>query len=153
MYVLGPLPVWLVSTPLFLSLWPWPAAVEHVAVLVLLGITLTELALSGFYKIPFTCSYLPGKSNLHITFVLCLMLGLDAIYLSARFEFQSLPHALSYLRLMGILCAAAAIAWWRRQRIASEQTGLRFEEEAVQVIAGLELHRDGILPGEPSGFH
>jgi hypothetical protein len=147
MYVLGAVPVWLVSAPLFLFLWPWRAALEHVGVIVLLGIILTELAASSFYKIPFTCSYLPGKSNLHITFVLCLMLGMDAIYMSARFEFQSLPRPSTYLRLMTILCAAAAVAWWRRWRIASQQAGLRFEEQAVPVIAGLELHRDGILAG------
>ena len=36
-------------------------AAEHLALLAALGICIAELGLYGFHKIPFTCSYLPGK--------------------------------------------------------------------------------------------
>ncbi len=55
LYMLGLAPVWFASAMLFLGPWPWQAAVSHLAVLWLLGIALTELCLSGFHKIPFTC--------------------------------------------------------------------------------------------------
>jgi len=31
-----------------------------------------EFCLQGMQKIPFTCSYLPGKSNFHVTFWMCI---------------------------------------------------------------------------------
>ena len=46
----------------------WRQAAGHLAVLAILGIVAAEVTLAGFRKVPFTCSYLPGKSNLHLTF-------------------------------------------------------------------------------------
>jgi hypothetical protein len=37
-------------------------------VLALIGWIFTELSLIDFYKVPFTCSYLPGKSNFQFVF-------------------------------------------------------------------------------------
>ena len=63
LYILGLVPVWFASATLFLGLWPWRAAVSYLALLWLLGIALTELCFSCFYKIPFTCLYTPGRSQ------------------------------------------------------------------------------------------
>jgi hypothetical protein len=65
-------PVWLATAVVCLRLWPWRAAAAHLAVLGLLGVALTDLALHGFRKIPFACSYLPGKSALHMVFLAAL---------------------------------------------------------------------------------
>jgi hypothetical protein len=120
--------------------------VEHLVVLGLLGIALTELAQHNFQKIPFTCSYLPGKSNLHITFALCLLLGVNAVYWSADIEYTALSDGgASYVRLIAVLLLAAAFAWWRRAR-ASGHAEIRFEEELTPAVSGLQLHRDGVLP-------
>jgi hypothetical protein len=146
-YVLAAGPVWALSAAIVFSFWPLRVAAEHLSVLILVGIALAELSLYGFHKLPFTCSYLPGKSNLHITFALCLMIGLNAIYWSARLEYRALHDPSLYIRVLLCLGAAATFAWWRRSRIASEQNQLRFEEEAIPAISGLQLHRDGILPG------
>jgi hypothetical protein len=97
-------------------------------------------------KIPFTCSYLPGKSNLHITFALCLLLDLNAIYRSARVEYLALSDGTRYAWLMSVLCIAVILAWWRTARANSGQMELRFEEEAPPAIASLGLHRDGVFP-------
>ena len=40
----------------------------HAAFLAAFGLLIIELALTGFAKVPFTCSYLPGKANLKIMF-------------------------------------------------------------------------------------
>jgi len=45
-----------------------PAA-GHLAVLGLPGAILAELCLANFHKIPFTCSYLPGRSYAHMAFL------------------------------------------------------------------------------------
>ena len=65
---LGAAPVWLISAALLLWLWPVNAAVGHLLLLALLAAILIELCLYNFHKIPFTCSYLPGKANIYLIF-------------------------------------------------------------------------------------
>jgi hypothetical protein len=145
LYVLALPPIWVASAVLFLSLWPWRPAVGHLVVLGILGMTLAELCLHGFRKIPFTCSYLPGKSNLHITFCLCLMLGLNITYWGAEFERRALFDAAEYTWMFAILTTAAVCAWWRTEAQAnSEQTPLQFEEEPPPAIVSLGLHLYGV---------
>ena len=47
---------------------PLSQAAAHLVILALLGLILADLNLLGFYKVPFTCSYLPGKSNIQFSF-------------------------------------------------------------------------------------
>jgi hypothetical protein len=62
-------PVWLASAVVLLWYWPWKAAAEHLLLLGLFGTLVVECWLIGFRKIPFSCSYLPGKSKIHVMFV------------------------------------------------------------------------------------
>lgn len=146
MYVLALAPILAASAAVFLSLWPWRPAAEHLTTLGLLGFTLIELCLYRFQKIPFTCSYLPGKSNVHITFWLCLMLGLNITYRGAEFERRALSDESRYSWLFAILCIAAVCARWRTERASLAQSEIQFEETSSPPIAGLGLHRDGTLP-------
>src|SRR5262249_7529233 len=72
-------PSMLGAAALFLWMWPLRPASGHLALLALLGLALTELCLLGAQKIPFTCSYLPGKSNFHLTFWLCIGLLMELV--------------------------------------------------------------------------
>ena len=138
-YVLALVPVWGASAVLLLSLWPWLPALGHLTVLVLLGVTIVQLWLSHFHKIPFTCSYLPGKSNLHITFLLCLMLGLNVTFRSADWERRALSDRSKYLEIIAVLSTAALFAWRRRARVNGENMELQFQEEMPPAITSLGL--------------
>ncbi len=111
-------------------------------------LTIAELCLHGFQKIPFTCSYLPGKSNFHITFWLCLLGILNLTYRAAKFEQSTLEHpGRPYAAMVMILAAAAACARWRTAaRAKGTDATLLFEESPRAAISALELHRDGVLP-------
>jgi hypothetical protein len=56
------------SAAVLLWLWPWTPVAQHLLVLALIGGLLSDVSLKGFRKIPFTCSYLPGKSQVHMLF-------------------------------------------------------------------------------------
>jgi hypothetical protein len=71
---LSVLPVWLGSAAVLLLYWPWMAVAQHLLLLGLFGILLVEASLIGFRKIPFSCSYLPGKSKVHVMFVASVFL-------------------------------------------------------------------------------
>ena len=71
---LSVMPVWLGSAAVLLWYWPWTVAAKHLLLLALFGVLLVEISLIGFQKIPFSCSYLPGKSKIHVVFVASILL-------------------------------------------------------------------------------
>ncbi|MCP5118837.1 MAG: hypothetical protein GY953_49120 [bacterium] len=145
-YMLGLAPVWLGSAALFLSLWPWEAAAGHLAVLLLLGITLTEVCLWGFHKIPFTCSYLPGKSRVNMA-VLGVLLLIPLVAKAAGVEREALGDPASFVKMIALLGIVAVAARWRTRALAeSPESALRFEEEPTPAVSPLNLHRDGTPP-------
>lgn len=147
LYGLSVVPVCLGAAALLFAIWPWQAAAKHVLVLALLGTALAEICLHGMQKLPFTCSYLPGKSNLNISFLLCGMIIFWAIVKAAELERDSFADAAGYATVGGVLTLVAICACWSATRLAnSEEGGLQFEEAAEPAIFALDLHRDGVTP-------
>ena len=138
-------PVWMATAVACLSLWPGRQNAAHLVILGMLGMILADLCLLRFRKIPFTCSYLPGRSRFHMAFLGAfgmLWLGSEATI----FE----RHALRQTGTMLLMLALVAIVWIA-VRIATvafasrEEQELRFEEEVPPVLLGLGLHRDGVM--------
>lgn len=66
--LLGVLPVLLISAALATHFRPWQSDAEHLLLIALFGCLLAEISLIRFYKVPFTCSYMPGKTNIQVLF-------------------------------------------------------------------------------------
>ena len=147
LYTLSVVPVCSGAAALLFSIWPWQAAAKHLVVLVLLGIVMAELCLRGTQKLPFTCSYLPGKANMNIAFQLSGMLALPWIVKMAELERDAFDNAASYAAIVGTLAAVAIGARWSAASLAKSPEGeLHFEEAAEPAIFALDLHRDGVTP-------
>ena len=150
LYLLAVGPTWTILAVVLFWLWPWRAAAEHVILLALLSVIVAEISLHGFQKIPFTCSYLPGKSHIHmatLAFVGLMFLTIKGAELE-RTAFDSPPL---YASIAGVLAVAAAVARWRTTAQAiSEESMVQFEDLEVPAIQVLGLHRDGGLPIEPA---
>jgi hypothetical protein len=130
------------SSVLFLTLWPWQPAIEHLVFVMLLCLAITELCLPGNRKIPFTCSWLPGKSNVHIAFWICIMLILEIVLRLAGLERELLDRP-GWCAVIAIgLAASAALAAWRTARLADADTEmLQFEEAPSWQLTTLDLRR------------
>ncbi len=140
-------PVWAVSAVVCLRLWPWRQAAVHLIVLALLGTILVDIALYGFRKIPFTCSYLPGKSPVHLIFLATVGL-VWLVAESVLLEQQALREPRNTVAMLMLLGVVAAGIRWRTVLLArSNERGLQFEEEAVPAILELGLFRDGAVTG------
>jgi hypothetical protein len=136
---LGVFPVLLIIACFLLAGSPWRPALGHLAVLLCLGVFLIELGLYTFPKIPFTCSYLPGKGRIHFVFWVCLMFLLRLLSQAADFESRMLNHARGSIVMILILgCAAAGVGWLNESRITRTQD-LLFEEEYPAEITALRL--------------
>jgi CubicO group peptidase (beta-lactamase class C family) len=143
-------PVWLGSAVLCLRLWPWRQAAGHLVVLGLLGMLLTDICLRGFRKIPFTCSYLPGKSQVHMVFLAAACL-LWFVMLSVRYEQQALQYPPSMAAMLVLFGMAAAGTRWGTAALARlEEQDLQFEEAPAPAVLELGLHRDGVMPIGPA---
>jgi CubicO group peptidase (beta-lactamase class C family) len=133
-------PAGLISAALLFSLWPWRLAAAHLAVLGLAGVILTEFSFTDVQKIPFTCSYLPGRSNLHLTFWLWLYLAMVGVLAAAEAERNVLASAPATAALLAILAIAAAVCVARNHRLAdAADAELRFEEIPPDQLVRLNL--------------
>ena len=149
LYGLSALPVWAAFAALFLWIWPWRTAIEHLVILALVGVTVCELSLRGFHKVPFTCSYLPGKLQVHmIGFALIALLIL--IGEGASFELGALQNPARYAATIGSLALVFFLArWWTAIAARSDRAALQFEDEPEPPILELHLRQRGVLPIGP----
>lgn len=140
---LGAVPVWIASL-ILLVIWPPIEALEHLAVLILTGVLLLEISLYRFRKVPFTCSYLPGKSNLNVrlgAYAVLLLLVADR---GAAFEYWALQSGPAVLALLAVLLGAVAWAHHRTAAFANtRENRIQFEDSADAEIFALDLRQDG----------
>jgi CubicO group peptidase (beta-lactamase class C family) len=143
LYVLAVVPAWAVLAVIFLWMWPWRTALAHLGVLGLLGAILAELCLYNFLKIPFTCSYLPGRSYAHM--VVLSVLGLMVLIgKGADVERRALENPTSLIAMLGVFGILAVWARRRTSEMAKSPEGtVQFEDAPVPAILALGLNRDG----------
>ena len=124
----------------FLTVWPLQQAAGHLLLLALWGLAMVWICLFRFRKIPFTCSWLPGRSNFHMAF----LAGLFSLFLISKiavFEWEALHDSASYLKI----AAAMAFAVWvaRRATLAeakSEGAEVEYDQEQAPAIESLHLN-------------
>lgn len=144
--LLAAVPIWAASAALFFSMWPLRMAIFHLGILALLAVALTEGLMLNFRKIPFTCSYLPGKANVYLTFWTYTMLGVPVLEFCTRVEWRALQSVRSSVAIMIILAViAASLKFWSSSLSKSRDLDLKFEESPEPAVFALDLHRDGEL--------
>ncbi len=142
LWMLSVAPALVGSSIVFLALWPWRAAMGHLVLLALLGVTITEFCLQGTPKIPFTCSWLPGKSNFHIVFWMCILVVLAIVLEVAELERRALANPLLYAVAVTILGVSSAFAAWRTSKsAAADIESLHFEELPSWQLTTLDLSK------------
>jgi hypothetical protein len=131
-------PVWLGIAAWLLAVSSWRPVVGHLALLLLLGMVLVELCLCGFYKVPFACSYLPGKGNIHFAFWASVLFFVRMLYEGAKYESRFLQSgAITALMLAGFAAVAVGLVWWNET--SSRGAEMVFEEEYPAEVRGLDL--------------
>jgi len=130
--VFGLFPALLLALPLESAVWHWPVVLEHAAVQLVAAALLVEAMFWTFDKVPFTCSYFPGRTSMALLFVLY-------VYGTTGYSFNmgDLESAIERRWLVAILffsAAAVALAYaWRR---APRAEAVRFDgsEPVIQTL-------------------
>lgn len=147
LWLLGVAPVWMASAVVLLAIWPWQQAAEHLAGLALLGAVLVEVGLSKFHKLPFTCSYLPGKSKIHLMFLAFVGLFSALVTWVAGAEMHALADPAQFVALVVTLVLTTLMLRWRNAgHVRSTGAELQFEESESPAVFALDLHCDGVTP-------
>lgn len=138
MIVLAVVPAWFISALLSLPLRPLHQVAGHLVLLALLGWIFVESGLVGFCKVPFTCSYLPGKVHVQVVlwsfFILLVVFGM----VTAEYEVPGLRDPVrTALTLVVLTVAALSLRIYNRHRAKSAV--LYFEELPPEEITSLGL--------------
>jgi hypothetical protein len=138
--IVSVVPVWVVAAFVFPSVWPPQEAAGHLAVLALLGLMLVEIGLAGTRKIPFTCSYLPGKSRVHVAVYVFAALLLPLTVAAVEAERAILHDLDRLLWMVGIMGAVWIVARWRNNRAAgAEDLEPEFDDEPIGRVLTLDV--------------
>jgi hypothetical protein len=138
--VCGVAPVLLLTAPIEAFALGWVAAFAHLALVAVLLLLLIESRLAEWHKIPFTCSYVPGRRNFWQTMGIYLFLFAIVIPAITYFEARLLRP------LIWLACAAALSVLYFSLR-ATRQTQWRivpllFEESEEPLVGGVRLTPD-----------
>jgi hypothetical protein len=119
---------------------PWRPALGHFCVMFWLGILLVEVCLYSFPKIPFTCSYLPGKAGIHFAFWVCVLFFLRLLHEAAELEGRLLHGFMSSVLMILIVgLAAIGMRHFSASRAALSEE-LLFEEAYPAEVTSLGLN-------------
>jgi hypothetical protein len=112
-----------------LIFWTVPAALSHAAFCWVLGRLFADILLLGTDKLPFTCTYYPGKSRVFTLWPLYIVLFFiyTVIFALLDLALTTRPNALLSFCLATMLLTT--VIRYRRRRVLARLTGLRFEEE------------------------
>jgi hypothetical protein len=122
------------------ALWGFGVGFQHAIVSSLLGWLLAEVLVVRLCKVPFTCTYLPGRSEVKTLWPLYFTAFTTFTYSMAGLELEMLRRPRVLVWFIVLVSGAAVIAHVARRRWLAEQTGLRFaEEEPGALFEGFHL--------------
>lgn len=115
-------------------LWGVGAGVCHAIFCWVAGSLLIEILLVTLRKIPFTCTYLPGRARVRTLWPFYLMAFTTYCYTLAGMELVLLATPLRLLLLCAVLLIAGQVAIVMRHRSLAAAPGLRFVEEDPEAM-------------------
>jgi hypothetical protein len=143
MFVFGVLPLFAALAAVYALLWGWPVALFHTFFDIALSLLLIELLLVKFHRIPFTCSYLPGKSNITALWVVYWWGFATYAYSMASLEAWIFERPLRITGFYLLGCALVAATYFYRNQHLAEGFTLIFEDQPEPVIRTLNLSAPG----------
>jgi hypothetical protein len=133
----GIVPALLLVAPLEFAYWAWPEALFHLFFQCFVSVLLLRILFANFHKIPFTCSFYPGKNNFALLAVAYLY-GFTT-YTSSMIALEGwlISQPMRVTLFLGLGSIAISLLLSNRQRTTSR---LIFEEQSDNVVQSLGLN-------------
>jgi hypothetical protein len=138
MILLGVVPLFGLLAPLHVLFWGWKLATLHMLFGVVVSCLLVDVLLVSFEKFPFTCSYLPGKANLKVSWPLYLF-GFTT-YVSALLTLENwmMQQPVRFIWLAALVIAVRGALLIYRWRVGPA-AALVFDEQPEPLVRTLNL--------------
>ncbi|HXK02355.1 MAG TPA: hypothetical protein VMS37_08130, partial [Verrucomicrobiae bacterium] len=137
--LMGIVPLFAVLAPVEVWFRGWALALVHLTFALVMSLILLNLLLVWFRKIPFTCSYFPGKTSMAVMFF--IYLAGFATYSWSMADVQARLIRAPASLLVFYACGAAAI--WGLTLLERRELGiddaLIYEDEPDPIVRSLEL--------------
>ena len=115
-------------------LWGVGAGLKHAVFCGAMSLFAVQFLMRGVDKIPFTCTYFPGRARV-AKFWPAYLTVFSVFTYSAAFSEAALLHApVAYSVALVVLALAAGILAWSRRRDTSQLASLKFEEEPFDAL-------------------
>jgi len=114
--------------PIYAYLWEWVPAFQQLIFSLVLSLILIELLLVNFRKIPFTCSYQPGKANMSLLGALYWFAFTTYGYTMAALERWLMHSDTRWLVSFVLFFALLAVLKLRRKATSVSGVGITFED-------------------------
>jgi hypothetical protein len=125
--------------PVYAVLWGWAPAVQQLVFSLVLSLILIELLLTNFRKIPFTCSYQPGKANITVRGIFYCFAFTTYAYTMATLELWLLRDDARWVGfLVLMLVVLGGIVVWRKT-LPLEGSAIVYEDAPNPEIQTLGL--------------
>jgi hypothetical protein len=112
-----------------LIFWSVPAALSHTAFCWVIGRLFADLLLMRTDKLPFACTYFPGKSRVFTLWPLYVMAFFLYTLLLAALDLALIGYPRGWVWFGLVAACLIALVAFAHRRVLSTATGLRFEEE------------------------
>jgi hypothetical protein len=132
-------PLLVLQVAMEFACFPWGAAIFHLAFDTALAALLMECMFVGFRKVPFACSYFPGKVNL-VFLAVIYVLGFT-IYSGTMASLEAWLATHSLVAVFFFVLAAAmcvSLERWRCRQLNAESI-LEYQDPGDPVVRTLEL--------------
>lgn len=136
--LIGVFPLYAVVLPLSAALWGWRLAALHTVFGLTVAWMLMEALLLGLDKIPFTCSFVPGKLNLKATWPLFVLAYLFYVTSVVALEILILRHP-PLLAALLLAAAAAKLALHRHTTHRDPDFTLLYDDRPEPAVRTLGL--------------
>lgn len=148
---LGIVPLFAALAPFYFAFWILPVALAHLVFSVTISILLTEVLLLDFWKIPFTCSYPPGKANVTILWIFYWLAFMTYAYWMATLEAWMIRKSWRLLLFYAVAAAVWLALEWHRRRTGKLGFTLIFEDAPDPTVRTLGLSEIAWLSGTSRG--
>jgi hypothetical protein len=119
--------------------WGWQPAFLHCLFVFGLSLILIEIFFWNYNKIPFTCSYLPGKAKMHYFWVVYFLGFLSFGTGLSHLAFNLLKNPVNYLYFSGVGIVFLSGMKLYTRRLSPNKIELKYEENPEPAVISLTV--------------
>ena len=130
-------PLFVVLFVFYTILWGWPFALFFCLFAFAVSILLVEIVFINHRKIPFTCTYLPGKGKIQIFWIVYLVSFITYVSIMSSLAYKLLLNPSRFISFFAIAFLLFVLVRFIQNRVFLQDAEITYEEEPEPVLLTL----------------